>query len=209
VSILGEKDSRSIPSLLFEVILIGLGVFLALLANNWHEEREHRALAQTTLRNFAEELRANQVAVGSNQSYHITLFSELQQFLLSKEPATDERFNLSVHFLGIRPVVFEHTAWDLALATQALSYLKPDLALAISKVYTQQNAFQLLENSFLASAFTPATFASEDVKGLATAMRVYLADVNSLEPAMLARYREVLPEIDSALGIRAMKKADK
>ena len=43
---------------------------------------------------------------------------------------------------GVRPVIYEHTAWDLALATQALSYLKPDLAFDISKVYTQQNAFQ-------------------------------------------------------------------
>jgi len=83
-------------------------------------------------------------------------------------------------------VIFEHTAWDLALATQALSWLKPDLAFDISKVYTQQNAFQRFEESFLAGAFTPATLSSDDMKGLATAMEFYLNDVNQLEPGMLS-----------------------
>src|SRR5947209_10511270 len=85
-------------------------------------------------------------------------------------PPSEERLYKEVHFEGVRPVIFEHTAWDLALATQALSYLKPELAFDISKVNTQQNAFQTLENSFLASAFTPASMSSDNVKGMATAM---------------------------------------
>jgi len=64
----------------------------------------------------------------------------------------------------MRPVIFEHTAWDLALATQALSYLDPDLAFDISKVYTQQNAFQKLEDSFLTAAFTRPVFRATTLK---------------------------------------------
>jgi hypothetical protein len=52
-------------------------------------------------------------------------------------------------------VIFEHTAWDLALATQALSYLDPNLAFDISKVYTKQNAFEKLEESFLVRGLYP------------------------------------------------------
>jgi zona occludens toxin (predicted ATPase) len=100
----------------------------------------------------------------------------------------------------VRPVIYEHTAWDLALATQALSYLKPDLAFAISKVYTQQSAFQTLENSFLASAFTPASMSSDNQKGLATAMMLYLIDVNIEEPILLQLYDKVIPEVNSALS---------
>jgi hypothetical protein len=100
----------------------------------------------------------------------------------------------------VRPVIFEHTAWDLALATQALSYLKPELAFDISKVYTQQNAFQTLENSFLASAFTPASLSSDNPKGMATAMVFYLIDVNQQEPAILRLYEKVIPEVNSALS---------
>ena len=191
---------RSFFNLIFEVALIAVGVFLALWANNWHEDREHRAQARAALRNFAGEMEANRQATQRNRAYHETLARELHEFLASKEPPSDDRFNKSVHFEGMRPVIFEHTAWDLALATQALSYLKPDLAFDISKVYTQQNAFQKLEDSFLVSAFTPATLSSNSLKGLAPAMEVYLIEINLQEPAILQLYDKVIPEVNSILS---------
>ena len=191
---------RSFLSLLIEVVLVAVGVFLALWANNWHEDREHGAQAQAALRNFASEMEANRQATERNRKYHETFARELREFLASKEPANEDRLNKSVHFEGMRPVIFEHTAWDLALATQALSYLDPDLAFDISKVYTQQNAFQKLEDSFLAAAFTPASLSSDNVKGMATAMELYLIDVNQQEPAILQLYDKVIPEINSALS---------
>ena len=191
---------RSFFNLLFEVVLIAVGVFLALWANNWHEDREHRAQAKAALRNFVGEMEANRQATQRNRTYHETFARELREFLASKEPANEDRLNKSVHFEGMRPVIFEHTAWDLALATQALSYLDPDLAFDISKVYTGQNAFQKLEDSFLAAAFTPASLSSDNVKGMATAMELYLIDVNQQEPATLQLYDKVIPEVNSALS---------
>src|SRR5205823_7081281 len=186
---------RSFFNLIFEVTLIAVGVFLALWANNWHEDREHRAQARAALRNFAGEIEANRQATQRNRAYHETLARELIQFLRSNEPPSEERFSKEVHFQGVRPIIYEHTAWELALATQALSYLKPELAFDISKVYTQQNAFQTLENSFLASAFTPASMSSDNPKGMATAMVFYLIDVNQQEPALLRLYDRVIPEV--------------
>ena len=191
---------RSFLNLLFEVALIAVGVFLALWANNWHEDREHRAQAKAALRNFASEMEANRQATQRNRGYHETLARELIQFLRSSESPTDERFSKEVHFEGVRPVIYEHTAWDLALATQALSYLNPELAFDISKVYTQQNAFQTLENSFLASAFTPANMSSDNPKGMANAMVLYLIDVNQQEPTILQTYDKVIPEVRDALS---------
>ncbi len=199
VRLRGEEHRRSFLAVIIEVALITVGVFLALLASNWHEDREHYALGQAALRNFAGEMRANQRAVQQERQYHETLARELQQFNASKEPPTSERFDRSVHFTGVHPVVFEHTAWDLALATQALSYLSPDLAFDISKVYTEQSAFQTLENSFLVSAYSPTSFASDNPKGMAMAIQVYLGDVNTQEPALLQRYGKGIPEVDRAL----------
>jgi hypothetical protein len=200
MSLRGGEHRRSFLNLFFEVALITAGVFLALWANNWHQNREHRAQAQAALRNFAGEMEANRQVTQSNRQYHETLARELHEFLASQEPASSDRFNKSVHFYGMRPVIFERTAWDLALATQALSWLKPELAFEISKVYTQQNAFQRFEESFLAGTFTPATLSSDDKKGMGTAMEFYLADVNQLEPAMLIRYEKIIPEVKRALA---------
>lgn len=196
----GGGHRRTLLSLLLEVVLVAVGVFLGLWANNWHEDREHRAKARAALRNFAQEMETNRQAVETYRGYHQTLARELDQFLRSKEPPTEDRLGKEVHFQGVHPVQFEHTAWDLALATQALSYLEPDLAFDISKVYTQQSAFQTLENSFLASAFTPASMSSENVKGFATAMLFYLIDVNQLEPRIVSLYEKVVPEVKRSLG---------
>ena len=200
MSLRGGEHGRSFLNLSIEVALITIGVFLALWANSWHEDREHRAQGRAALRNFAAEMEVNRQATQRYRQYHETFARELHEFLESKEPPTDDRFNKSVHFQGMRPVTFEHTAWDLALATQALSYLKPDLAFDISKVYTQQNAIQKLEDSFLASAFTPATLSSSSLKGLAPAMEVYLIEVNLNEPAMVSRYEQVISEVKRALS---------
>lgn len=196
----GGGHRRSFPNLLIEVALITIGVFLALWANNWHEEREHRAQGQAALRNFAEEMEANRAATQRYRQYHETLARELHEFLADNQPADSNRYSKIVHFQGMQPVNFEHTAWDLALVTQALSYLKPDLAFAISKVYTQQNALQRLQDSFLAAAFTPASLSSENIKGLATAMELYLIDVNQQEPAMISSYDKIIPEVKRSLN---------
>src|SRR5205807_5885524 len=113
-------EQRSFLNLLFEVVLIAVGVFLALWANNWHENSEHRAQARSALRNFATEMEANRQATQRNRSYHETLARELEQFLRSKEPPSEERLYKEVHFKGVRPVIFENTSWDIAQATQDL-----------------------------------------------------------------------------------------
>jgi hypothetical protein len=51
-----HEGRRSLVDFAVEVLLISLGVFVGLLANSSHESREHHALAQSTLRNFPQEL---------------------------------------------------------------------------------------------------------------------------------------------------------
>lgn len=103
----------------------------------------------------------------------------------------------------MRTVDLEHTAWDLALATQALSYMKPDMAYTISRLYTQQQTFQTIENGFMQSAFTPTVFAdTSNTVGLTIAMSAYMGDVNIQEPGLLKSYNVMLPKLDSALGDR-------
>src|SRR4030081_1978652 len=87
---------RSFLNLLIEVVLVTVGVFLALWATNWHEDREHRAQARAALRNFAGEMEANREATQRNRAYHETLAQELIQFLRSSESPTEERFSKEV-----------------------------------------------------------------------------------------------------------------
>jgi hypothetical protein len=188
---------KSLVGLLIEVVLIGVSVFLALVANQWSDARQHRERANETLRYFREEIVTNQKAIQTRRRYHEALSRDIESFLQSDAPKTIQSFFTAVHFHGLEPVTLERTAWDLALANQSLSYLAPKLAYAISRVYTRQQAFQTLENSFLQSVLAPSTFAGQDATGLARSMDAYLIDVNIQELDLLKLYAQLLPQIDA------------
>ncbi len=188
---------KSLVGLLIEVVLIGVSVFLALVANQWNDARQHRERANETLRYFREEIVTNQKAIETRRQYHEALRGDIESFLQSDTPKTLQSFYPMVHFHGLEPVTFERSAWDLALANQSLSYLAPKLAYAISRVYTRQQALQTLENSFLQSVLGPSTFASQDATGFARSMESYLIDVNTQEPDLLKLYAQLLPKIDA------------
>jgi hypothetical protein len=188
---------KPLLGLLTEVVLIGVSVFLALLANQWSDARQHRERANATLRYFREEIVTNQKAIESRRQYHEALSRDIESFGQPPAPRTIQSFFTAVHFHGVEPVIFERTAWDLAVADQSLSYLAPKLAYAISRVYTRQQAFQTLENAFLQSVDAPSTFASQDATGLAMSMSFYLADVNIQEADLLKLYDQLLPQIDA------------
>jgi hypothetical protein len=182
---------KSLLRFLVEVILIGIAVFLGLVANQWREDRQHRELATVTLRYFRQDATVNRQALRAEREYHESLARQLGVFLNSDLPKTAQNFEAKVHFMGVRPIIFEHTAWDLALATQSLSYLKPQLAYALSRVYTRQQALQTLEDTFL-----QATYAIQDPRAQATALEVYMTDVNIQEPVLLKLLDELIPELD-------------
>ncbi|HEY6940251.1 hypothetical protein [Dokdonella sp.] len=189
---------RSVLRWLAELALVSAGVFLALLADQWRESREHRQLAADALRNFAEEMRVNRKAVADVRAYHERLARGVGEFLAAEGPRPMERFQAATGFRGVQPVMFEHTAWDLALATQALAYLPQDLAYSISRIYTRQQTFQTYENSFAQGMFGPLTFQHDDTGALARSMQVYLTDVNIQEPGLLQAYDAVLPMVGVA-----------
>jgi hypothetical protein len=196
-----SQHRRSIGGLFLELAMIGVGVFLGASAEQWRETRHHRDLATASLRNFRREVADNRAEVAQGRAYHLALGEGAEQFLQSTGPHTLTAFFRSMHWKGIVPAEFKHTAWDLALATQALSDIEPRLAFAVSDAYTVQHKFDEMQSSFMQSIFTPATFANaQDARGLAGVMESYLEDVNIQEPRLLKLYDALLPQIDAALG---------
>jgi hypothetical protein len=68
------------------------------------------------------------------KDYHAKL-KELNTFF---EATPDVRASMKVSFQGLQPPSFEQTAWELALATQSLAHIEPELAFAFSRVYGYQ-----------------------------------------------------------------------
>ena len=112
---------------------------------------------------------------------------------------TLKRFGQQVHVTaGIEPVSLERTAWDLAVTTGALAYIDPQLAFALSHLYTGQQGITDQQRMIVQSAIYGRSW-DTDFYGTMRSISFYFNDIRILEPALLGQYDDVLPRIDRAL----------
>src|SRR5688572_27959763 len=91
---------------------------------------------------------ANRAAVATVKDYHTQKLGELRAYFAAEPEA---RKTIRVAFEGLRPPRLDNTAWELALATQSLAHIEPELAFALSGVYGYQTLARDLERGVLQS----------------------------------------------------------
>lgn len=82
------------------------------------------------------------------------------------------------------------------MSTQSLTYIDPDLAFALSKVYNQQQYIGLTRGITQAMYLLPL---KENFDAFVAAADTYFSDVVLMEPKLLQMYDEVIPLIDREL----------
>ena len=191
----GRYRPKALLTIGLEVILISAGVFLGLMGDQWRERAQHRQLAQESLRRFRAEILTNRKAVERVKDYHVTTKARLEQYFAA-DPKT--RKTNDVEIRGLQPVSFARTAWDLALATQSLTYIDSQLAFDLSRIYALQQDYTDLSRAVLQAMYfrTP----TENLEPFFGTVNVYYGDIVLLEPALLKLYDELVPQIDRALG---------
>jgi len=175
-----------------EIALVAIGVFLALMADQWRSERQHREQARDALQRFKVEIETNQAAVAKVVEYHATTRTAIAGYL---DPKTRDATKLQL--AGIQPVVFEHTAWDLALATQSLADIDPPLAFELARLYGMQQMYAGLTGGLMQSMYLRPP--SEDLPKFLHSVKIWLDDIVIHEPALAGNYEQILPMIDRAL----------
>jgi hypothetical protein len=177
---------------LFEMVMVGLGVFLGLAADEWRTNRQQQDQAREALRRFKVELENNRVSVANVKDYHVATRLGIIRYL---DPETRKTSNLDVQ--GIKPANFEHTAWDLAIATQALADIDPSLAFELTRLYGAQETYDGLTEGILDAMYLRPPEAGW--VPFLQSLKVYYDDVIGLEPRLLEMYATVLPMLDRAL----------
>jgi len=187
-----SESRATITKALLEVALVAIGVFLGMAADQWRSDRQHRAQARDALQRFRVEVQANQAAVDKVQDLHANLRTAIAGYL---DPKTREKTNLQMN--GFQPVVFEHTAWDLALATQSLADLDPTLAFELARVYGLQETYAGHTGGLGQAMYMRPP--SEDMVKFLHSVKIWLDDIVYYEPALAENYTKLLPMIDRAL----------
>jgi hypothetical protein len=194
-----RRLGRDAPSLLAQLLLTALGVYLGLRADQWRDDQERSELARATLRNFRRELAINRTEVARMQPYHDRVARALRPFVQRGGTVTLSQLVEEGGFDGTKPVEFTTTAWDLALATQALSFLDPALAFELSAVYKRQQGVARFTDQFLTSLFNTNLFAQRDVWAGLPGMENYFRETARDEERLLAQYDSLIPKIDGVL----------
>lgn len=192
---------RSVPMLVLEVVLITSGVFLGLLGEQWREDAEHRKLAAAALEQFRAEFVQNRAEVDRVHQRHVDQLSSLRAYLRTNGAALAARM-----VDGARPLPLpipdtvtdsagvDFAAWDLALATQSLAHIDPQLVADMSSAYRMQEVYW---NAHRAIQHT--TYNIRDVVFFINGVTAWLGDAVLYERLMKERYDKLIPRLDQAI----------
>lgn len=196
VQVVQQLPSRSsVLKVVLEVVLVAAGVFLGLAGDQWRENRRHREDGAASLRRFRAEVTANRDAVLRVREYHSQSLAAVREYLAPAPAARDRK---AFPLRGLQPASFERTAWDLALATQSLTYIDADVAFALSRIYSAQDAYnQLTRGVTQAMYLSPPR---QNLDAFAAAVEIYFSDLVVMEPQLLRMYDEALSRLDKALA---------
>ena len=129
------------------------------------------------------------------RDYHVVTLASVRAYL-AKDHKTRNVADVKIE--GLRWVTFEHTAWDLALATQSLAYIDGDVAFGLSRAYNVQQSYAELTRGMSQAMYLLPR--SENFDAFAEAVDTFLGDLTYMEPRLLTMYDELLPRIDRALS---------
>jgi len=199
-----ERPKRAWQSLLkigLEVVLITTGVFLGLAGEQWRESARHRELAHASLERFRGEFRGNRAEVLRVHEAHVKEERELAVYLNAHarelmESAVDPRkpFPGPVPDTRTDHAGFDYSAWEVAVATQSLAYLEPDLVAAMSGAYRLQQVYDDSHRAIAQTSYS-AVNAVQYLRGVTN----WFGDVVLYEELLLKRYDAILTRLDRAL----------
>ena len=187
---------------LLEVALITTGVFLGLAGESWRESRHHRELAEQSLNRFREEFKVNRASVLRVHQRHIDEEQGMLAYFKANGPALmaamldpTKPLPSPVPDNVIDSAGFDYSAWDVALATESLAYIDPELVALNSAAHRMQ---QMVEEDHKAIAQVSYSYTNQvhwfrGVYG-------YFGDTVLHEKLLLQRYDELLPRLDKAIA---------
>ena len=193
---------KSLLKIGLEVALITTGVFLGLAGEQWRETVRHHELAHESLMRFRAEFRFNREQVQRVHDMHVQQERDMWAYLNANRSAlmehlADPRKPLPGPIPNniTNPAAFDYSAWEVALATQSLAYIDPDLVAAMSGTYRLQQAYEDSHHAITQSSYSTLN----DVQYL-RGVSVWFSDSVSNEELLLKRYDDLLPRLEKAIG---------
>ncbi len=147
------QENSLLVHIMIEIFSIVFAVLLALAVNQWRENRASRVLAHDALHKIAQEMHKNSALIESILPIHQT-FLDTVQVVIDKIDRGELPPDADLEDLQFIPIFLRDTAWQAAIATQALVHVDYEIVNVISEAYTYQDAYQKLMDDFLQATFS-------------------------------------------------------
>lgn len=183
---------------LLETLLIVVGILAALSVDEWRQQREARAHARTALEGIVQELRSNREAVRASLDYHGRKSAELYAYAHPDSAGRHPRPG-SFDRGFVAPAQVLSTAWVTARETGVLETLEYDRVLRISKVYAEQDRYEL--QTVGVSELVYRILLEQGPTGIVSRPMNHASILQSFawrERGLLKTYDELLAELSSA-----------
>lgn len=137
---MSDASRLRLTPILLEAGFVVLGVFLALVANEWRADANARARAEQARTGIVNEIRANRAAYADSRTYHAALLDSLRTRMApGSAPPPSTLFDRGFVF----PAQAQATAWEAARSTDVLAHLNFDEVLAFSRLYASNERYRI------------------------------------------------------------------
>ena len=188
---------------LLEATFILIAVGLAFAVDEYRENRANRELAARALAGIQAELEHNLAVLEPLYPIHQTWMAALNK----ADTSAANQSGLDLFFATRPPLpadaqsafaVFRHSAWDAALSSGALRLIDYDVTAVLSDIYTSQELAASSLNRLTTFFSSVAAFEPASRVASVRLMWLTMADIESVEGALLGLYRKHLPAIRAA-----------
>lgn len=199
-----------------ELGIEAFAVFLSVLAGfavtAWLDVRRERALRQTALDQFAQELAANRDLVRDALPYHDELLDSFESIADASERNRSDVDILNVDeaipgWEGTRQIRFAETARRAADVTGALDALDFETAGRLSDVHLTQDELLAVQRAMIQSGLSPGMLEASNATGALRALVLYFELVVECEEALDTLYAAAIARVE-AVGGRANRERD-
>lgn len=177
--------------ILIEFLSIAFAVFLALLVNQWKENRHNKKLAEVSLENIRLEINNNKSTIEEMLPMHEKIIVKLDSLqVLAENNIVIDSSDLNINFQLI-----SNTAWDAAQLTQAIAYIDVETVMDISMLYKLQDYFQSFVKEYISKSIYDTDFSiTNDLKEIKAAKKFFQLIIR-IENNLLEFYKYAQDEL--------------
>jgi type II secretory pathway pseudopilin PulG len=164
-----RREAIDLGDVVVQIIAVVIGILLALLINNWVTQRQQRQSADEAMRAIRAELTANRAALHQSAKQLAAMAMTMQASPRNRNRPASWCYQWD-GWAGTNTANLVESAYQVAVATQALSFMPFKQAQLVAQVYghqhVEENDFNMIRDRVLIAGPLPLDVCLDGILGI-------------------------------------------